>query len=234
MTTAILKPNDRYAIVGKTGSGKSRFGMVLAGVFARSLKAPWQVWWIDTKNDPDDISALREWGFRNAISEEDQATPGAVQGAYYYIISGNNNQSGMDTVTTAQTIMGMAYDRKNVIVVVDEYTQVVASSKNPGPKLLDIFTRGRGRNVGIIGLTQEPVYVPRQLLSQASHLIMFSLSYDYDRQYMKKIDPVYRSPNTMGDKWGFYWKWLDGDDTTTYYPNQKDWMESANIKTEGP
>lgn len=46
MPVAQLRPQDRYALVGKTRSGKTALAMVLAGTFARTLAAPWEVWWI--------------------------------------------------------------------------------------------------------------------------------------------------------------------------------------------
>jgi len=137
-------------------------------------------------------------------------------------------------VLQAQAIMRAAYERKHVIVVIDEYTQVIVSTRNAGAGLLDIFARGGGLNVGIIGLTQEPVYVPRQLLSQATHLVMLSLTFQADIDYIKKMVPEYQSPLKLGDPYGFWWKWVDGGGEVVYYPDQATWYGQLQVAKPRP
>jgi len=226
----ILQPVDRYAFVGKTGSGKTALAMVVAGLFARGLSSPWEVWWLDTKNDPDDIKALRSWGFRNAASDSDMQSEGAIRGAKYFRIDGSDEKFNVETVDQAQKLIGIAYKRQYTIIVIDEYTQVCPSQRTAGRNLLNAFQRGRGRKVGVIGLTQEPVYVPRQLLSAASHLILLNLTYGIDITYVKKLVPEYTPPGKLGDSYGFYWKWVDGPtDAITYYPHQKIWYDEVKF-----
>jgi hypothetical protein len=200
--------------------------MLLAALWARSLPAPWQVWWLDTKGDPKDIRALRSWGFRNALDAKDLATT-RIPHARYWAIRGGKGASPI--WEQAQVIMRLAYETHKVIVVVDEYTQVVPSNRNTGGSLKDIFTRGRGLDVGIIGLTQEPVFVPRLLLSQASHQVLFTVTYQYDVDYLRKMDRQYKEPIKMGDKYGFWWKWVDGHGQMVYYRNQAAWYDSLYI-----
>ena len=226
MAVAQLRPNERYAFVGKTRSGKTKLAMVLAGTFARALAPPWEVWWIDTKNDEKDIKSLREWGFRNAASVEDQRTSRITNAKYFYVVT-NDERFDPATVEQVQEICRVAYQRRNVIVVIDEYVQAVPSQRNAGAALLNIFQRGGGRDVGLIGLTQEPCFVPRQLISQATHTIMLSLTYSYDIEYMKKIDKLYKSPLANGDPHGFWWRWNDGGGEMDYFPNQSVWYNET-------
>lgn len=228
MAAPVLSPQDRYALVGKTGSGKTQLAIVLAGTFARSLSPPWEVWWIDTKNVDEDIKTLRSWGFRNAASAEDQATSRITAAKYFYVTAGDERFNPA-TVEQVQAILKAAYDRRNVVVVVDEYTQAVPGQRNPGAALRDVFARGRGRGVGVIGCTQEPVYVPRQLISQASHTVMLNVSYAYDIKYLKGIDPVYIPPIKHGDRYGFYWRWNDGGGDMDYFPNQRVWYDQLMV-----
>lgn len=228
MAIAQLNPNDRYAFVGKTGSGKSQLAMVLAGTFARVLPPPWEVWWVDTKNDPDDIKTLRRWGFRNAADIQDQQTS-LISGAKYFYVVSNDERFDPATVEQVQEICRQAYNRKTVIVVIDEYVQAVPSQRYAGEPLLNIFQRGRGRKVGLIGMTQEPKFVPRQLISQATHTVMMNVSYGYDIDYLKKIDKLYEPPIKLGDKYGFFWRWNDGGAEMDYYPNQRVWYDQLKV-----
>jgi hypothetical protein len=236
MPMTSLKPAERYAFVGKTRSGKTALAMVLAGTFARTLSAPWEVWWVDTKNDPKDLASLRQWGFRNAASSKDrQPDSGGLTNALYFII--RESDDGPSTVDQAQALFRRAYNRGHVMVVVDEYTQVVVSIKSPGKDLQNIFTRGGGKNVGLIGLTQEPVYVPRQLISQATHLCLLSLTFEADIKYVRNLCPIYEPPIKVGDPYGFYWSWVDGHAEWDYYENQQVWfsqLQAAKPITQEP
>ena len=233
MPRAALRPNDRYALVGKTRSGKTALALVLAATFARTLKQPWEVWWLDTKNDNKDLAALREWGFRNAASSADRKPQaGGLSNAIYYRIEDKSSSGGPDTIAQAQAVFRMAYERGHVIVCIDEYTQVVQSDRSPGQDLLNIFSRGGGKNVGVIGLTQEPVYVPRQLISQATHLCLLSLTYQADIKYVRNFCPIYVPPIKNGNPYGFYWSWVDGSGEWDYYENQAAWFKT--LKTAFP
>lgn len=235
MAVAQLRPNERYALVGKTRSGKTALAMVLAGTFARALPDPWEVWWLDTKNDPKDISALRKWGFRNVMSDSDRKTMGALLNAVYYKIDTNDkDRHDVDTVEQVQAICAEAYARTHTIVVIDEYVQATPSSRIAGKALLDVFQRGGGNNVGLIGLTQEPVFVPRQLISQATHVVLLSLTYKYDVQYARNLCPEYVSPNRMGNQYGFYWSWVDGNAEWTYYEDQLQWYDKLQVVLPRP
>jgi hypothetical protein len=227
MASAILQPNDRYAFVGKTRAGKTALAMLVAAQFARALADPWEVWWCDTKDDPDDIEALRKWGARNYMSEQDQKTSKIGHKFKYWLI---RPAPGLSVIDQAQAIFQAAYEQRKVLVCVDEYVQVCPSSRNAGEALLNIFQRGGGRKVGLIGLTQEPVYVPRQLLSQATHLALLSLSHGYDIDYIQKMVREYKSPlQSMKDPYGFWWKWVDGNGEVVYYPNQSAWYDQLTV-----
>jgi len=231
MAVAILNPNDRYGIVGKTGSGKTQLAIVLASKYAQQLHRPWEVWWIDTKNDPTDIKKLRSWGACNGANERDRQRPGGLRNFLYFKI---NEDSGYSVVDQAQAKIQEAYERGHIIVVVDEYTQVVPSDRNPGYGLKNVFARGRGKKVGLIGLTQEPVFVPRMLLSQASHLAFFTVTYEADKKYLRNLCKVYVPPAEQGDKYGFYWSHIDGGAQWAYYENQKAWDDTLQYALPRP
>ena len=233
---ATFRPNERFAMVAKTRAGKSSLAMVLAGTFAMSLmNTNWQVWVLDTKGDPDDLIGWRQWGFRNIASWRDQETSLVPNAFYFRIDSKDSNGNDIDVSAQAQAIINVAYLRGEVIVVVDEYVSVVPSARNAGKALLDVFQRGGGRKVGLIGLTQEPVYVPRQLISQATHVFLFTLTHTYDIEWAKKICPGYVPPSERGDPHGFYYKWVDGPvNKWQYFAHQKAWYDHMNVAMPRP
>jgi len=231
MALAKLSPNDRIAIVGKTGSGKTQLAIIIASYFAQQLHSPWQVWWIDTKGDDTDIAKLRDWGFVNGASDKDIQRVGGLRNALYFKIE---PVGGLSTIDLAQSKIDEAYSRGNVIIVIDEYTQVVPSNRNPGYALRDVFSRGRGKKVGLIGLTQEPVYVPRMLISQASHIVLFTVTYEADIKYLRNLNKQYVPPQKQGDKYGFYWSHQDGGAQWAYYENQKAWADGLNFALPRP
>ena len=149
------------------------------------------------------------------------------------IVHGTSS-NGIDVVPQVQFICRVAYNRTKVLVVIDEYAQVVLSRQNPGKALLNLFQRGGGRKSGLMGLTQEPVFIPRQLISQATHIAIFSLTYDYDIKYARRICPEYQVPLEMGDPHGFWWSWVDGRGDWQYYPNQSAWYEKARLQLNKP
>jgi energy-coupling factor transporter ATP-binding protein EcfA2 len=228
MTTK-LSPTDRYALVGKTGTGKSTFAAVIAAVLVPSVTdpetgevwatTPWQVWWLDTKGDDRDLAKLVKWGFvpssqRNPKNPRKDPTPARV------VWSIRPGDAG-SIVTQAQAIISMALVRHRVLIVVDEYSQIVPSTRSAGTSLKDAFARGRGLQVGIIGCTQEPVDVPRQLLSQASHIILMDLSYPNDQKKARDFYPEYRRPP---DTFGFFHSWVDGPALWSYYRDVREWF----------
>ncbi len=226
MAIANLAPNDRYAFIGKTGSGKTQEAILLASYFAQRLHTPWEVWWLDTKGNRDDRKKLRDWGFCNGADPKDIQRVGGLRNAHYYLI---NDENGYDVVSQVQAKCQEGYERQHVIVVCDEYTECVPSQRTIGYGLDNIATRGRGNNVGLIGLTQEPINIPRKLISQASHIALFTVMYPKDIKYLQEYCPDYIPPQKRGDKYGFYWSHVEGTGNWAYYENQAEWFKGLKI-----
>lgn len=222
-----ISPNQRYALVGKTRSGKTTFGMALACLLIPYYQKDadgWEAWWIDTKGDPRDLASLSEWGF----SEKPKKTTRRLFTVRNDPRGAKNRKLAWEK---AQDIFEDAYDQQGVLVIVDEYVQVVKNSIFAGDSLLDIFQRGGGKQVGLIGMTQEPVYVPRQLISQASHQFLFNVSFPNDIRYLKRMFTEYAPPLTMGleHSHGFYHVAVDFDGRGKYYRNQYEWANETGL-----
>lgn len=223
-----MSPNQRYALLGKTRSGKTVFGMALASIlvpYDKKKALGWEAWWIDTKNDPDDLALLAAWGY-----QEDKGPR-----RLFKVRNGpRDKKTGKFTVLAwenAQEIFSKAYEQRGVLVIIDEYVQVVKSTIHAGDDLLNIFQRGGGLDVGLIGMTQEPVYVPRQLISQASHQFLFTVTYPKDIYYTEGIYPPYIPPLAFGmeHSHGFYHVATDYDGQGAYYQNQYQWAVETGL-----
>ncbi|MGH2612481.1 MAG: hypothetical protein ACRDFB_05470 [Rhabdochlamydiaceae bacterium] len=219
-----LAPNDRFALVGKTGSGKTSFATLLASTLVPVDKGDWQVWWLDTKGDPKDIVRLRDWGFMHVNSYK-RDVPKHIKRHNRIYFPIRERDKGPSIIAQGQHIIGDALRRKKVLLVVDEYTHIVTNQRSPGKTLGNAFRTGRGLNVGLIGCTQEPVFVPRQLLSQAGHLFLFDVSYPTDIKYLQNLYSEYVRPLELGDVHGFHTKHIDGTSKWRYYTDQKTWYK---------
>jgi hypothetical protein len=217
-----LAPNERYAFVAKSRAGKSLFAMLVVCRIIPDdprLAQGWQCWWVDTKGDRRDQERLYKWKFHDFKDRH-----GTTRRLIKVPFEKNNPKS---TVEAVNDICYKALARGGVLLVIDEYRHVCPSTRTASPGLLHVFQRGGGLDVGVIGQTQEPVDVPRQLISQASHIILGNVSYPHDITYCKNIFPGYHPPlRRYKDKYGFYWGWIDGDGEWEYHPHQLHWDQT--------
>jgi energy-coupling factor transporter ATP-binding protein EcfA2 len=209
----LYAPYQRFAVVGKTGSGKTFFTVVLACLLIPADDPDWQVWWLDSKHDPKDAAMLRKWGFGKKGSSRKHIR---LEGAY--------------PAYDAQRYAQLALDRGNVLLVADEYKHISISARRAGPGLEGVHLRGRSLNVGLVSQTQEPVEVPRQHLSQCAHVFLFDLSYPADQKYARSLFPAYERPR---DVHGFYHAYIDGGAVWRYYPHVKAWHDAVMQATNG-
>jgi DNA helicase HerA-like ATPase len=233
----ILSPADRFTLIGKTGSGKTTFTAVLVLTILPDelIAQQWRAWVIDTKGDPKDIARLRRLGYvegdpatglpkqRRSFWQGDDREPGRL---YFRL----RPRPDLGIIEQAQHLFRLAMTRRRVLLVLDEYTQVIIGPRTAGRDLDDVETRGRGLGVGLVGNTQEPKYIPRKLISQASHLFVFDLSYPADIDYMREFIPDYDRP-PRHERHAFYSLWLDGDGIPRYYPSLRAWRSRVVEET---
>jgi hypothetical protein len=221
----VISPHDRFAVIGRTRSGKTTFGTALAASmvsYDARIAGGWQVWFIDTKHDPRDLQALRRWGFEHGDSERvDRAKGPRIVFSLY--------AKGARTVKQqAAWLFKAAMQRHGVLVVIDEYKSVVVSKINAGPELDDLFERGGGLEVGTEGFTQEPCGVPRGLFSQATHVFLFDLWFRNDLKLVREMFGEYRRPAELGYPHGFYAGYV-GDGQWQFYRHSKDYFDKMGV-----
>ena len=224
---ATLSRADRFALIGKTGSGKTYFAVALLWHLMQGASPGWKAVIVDSKGDTQDRARFERWGFMPTALRDLGRTKERL-----VTVPLRQGPSEKETVyQRAQALFRWAYARRRVILLVDEYTQVVRSRTDPGPGLREVFARGRGRGVGLIGCTQEPVYVPRMLLSQASHELIFRLTFGNDIRAVRGMYPDYEVPPNL---YGFYYRWVDGPSTEwAYYPNGGNFLAELQVPKPG-
>jgi energy-coupling factor transporter ATP-binding protein EcfA2 len=210
----VFQPNDRMSIVGKSGSGKTTHAVVLASALVPYDDPEWEAWWVDSNQKPDDLRMLGEWGF------------GTTRARKLFKLTPDKGAIELQAMAICQAAMR----RRNVLIIIDEYKHVTFSARRAGPGIEGVHLRGRGLNVGMIGLTQEPVDIPRQLLSQANHLFLFDVHYPADIKYIRGLYDGYERPPTVtvggrDRKIGFYHCYIDGDAEWRYFPSVKQWHD---------
>ncbi len=224
---ATLSRAVRYALIGKTGSGKTYFAVALLWHLMQGASPGWKAVIVDSKGDTEDRARFARWGFMPTRLRD----LGRTSERLVTVPLRQGSSEKESVYQGAQALFRWAYARCRVILLVDEYTQVVRSRTDPGPGLREVFARGRGRGVGLIGCTQEPVYVPRMLLSQASHEFLFRLTFGNDIRAVRGMCPDYAPPSNL---YGFYYRWVDGPGTDwTYYPNGGNFLAELEVPAQG-
>lgn len=229
---ASMAPNQRYAIIGKSRSGKTHFTVVLAHVLVPAHgyhDDQWQIWWLDSKMDREDKAMLWQWGYR----EYDDDSSNRKWIPIRKLAGDTSNDANEYQSQQVQEWCFRATARQNVLIVIDEYAHVVKSTLRAGPGITEVHRQGGGLNVGIIGETQEPVGIPRQLISQANHIFLFDLSYVADIDYVRKFCPEYVRPSLppelggMGDNWGLFSCDIDGKALWVYHRHVAAWHDTV-------
>lgn len=173
-----IKSNDRVFVCGATGSGKTVF------VKTALLHLYNRVIFQDHKLENNDLLSK---GFvlvntTNQVLEQMAANP--LFKILYQPLS-NNEQGYLDDFNRLCEIV---YKTGNCALIVDEagYYTTAHSIEHYHR---EIMTRGRSRGVGIVNLTQRPMWINNLLISEAQHLFVFVLNLDKDIQKLKGVLP---------------------------------------------
>lgn len=181
--TIQINPDQRTFVTGKTGSGKTFLVKRLIRPLSRVVV-------LDSKGTLDKWG-LEEWdrdSRKKLGSGEDVRVRVAIE-------------PGRDPARFWEDVLEEVYNAANVMLYIDEASQI-AQGANPSPWLNSVWTRGREFGVGAIAASQRPRQIPRILISEAEHVLIFRLNLQGDRDYMAEM---------VGET-GRVWPWEDPDE----------------------
>lgn len=220
-----LRPDERWAIVGKSGSGKS--------VFARWIdyqyyKAHWPIVIVDPKKRYVDAALGDEFSHDPATSSI--AKP-------FRIMDGLFNPDAKCQIylptfpamadATLNKLFFSLLERGGVVLHIEDMSQVANESKSP-IGLTALMTDGRAAEVVMLMCAQRPVGIPRNMVDQAENFVFFRMPDIDDRTRASKILGDKRVENTILPK-RYFWYLHEGDD----YPTKFSPLPLSEVKPLG-
>ena len=165
-------PNSqqRIAIVGRTGSGKT-----VAGLWHLSnsnyLSMPWVV--VDFKTDEhiNSIERAQYVGLGDSIKK-----PGI------YIVQPEPGDPALEDFLTR------IWKRGNTGVYIDE-GYMMSENKRVEKRMISLLTQGRSKHIPMIVLSQRPVWMSRFVFSEADFYQVFHLNDDRDTETIGSMLP---------------------------------------------
>lgn len=191
--------SHKTAIVGRTGSGKTRFGTWLLSLSPFD-KIPYVV--IDHKREGlfEGIDRIREIGY-----SETPKFPGL------YLLQPDTREAAHDEKLDDWLLN--ALDRENIGLYIDEGYSIKPTSR----ALQTVLTQGRSKHVPVITLSQRPSRVSTFVFSEADFLAFFQLSREDDRKTAQSYAPKNRI-NLDTPLPRFYSHWYDvAEDTVNVF-----------------
>ncbi|MDX6480341.1 MAG: hypothetical protein QOG85_851 [Gaiellaceae bacterium] len=193
---------ETFAVVGKRGTGKTNFGVVLVEELIRAKQPvividPVGVWWglrlaADGKSPGLDVKIIGgehadvplEEGAGRVLAEFVVET----RQACVFDLSGLRKGAQVRFMTDfAEALYHQhASKREALHVVVDEADAYAPQNAGPDAKRLlgameDLIRRGRSRGIGMTLITQRPAVLNKNVLTQAEVLVVFRLTGPHDR-----------------------------------------------------
>lgn len=163
----LIKSNQRVAIIGKTGSGKSYLIRKVSHQFKRVL-------FFDPKHEHGDLKGQTTHTVettKKVLEKKDN----------FFIIYQPYDLSP----ETWNEVCEAVFRKGNMVVVMDEV------ERWSSPRVVEwhdkIIRMGRTRGIGIIHLIQRPAFIDNYILSESEHFIIFNLNLESDR---KKVEGV--------------------------------------------
>jgi hypothetical protein len=175
---------DRIAIIGATGSGKTH-----AAMWHLSLRNYDQKPWIVIDYKLEEFINEIPGTFRMSLRDPIPSRPGI------YIV-----QPNMGDEDSVEGMMWKIWAQENVGVFIDEGYMV--GTTNRGFRML--LTQGRSKHIPMIVLCQRPVWMDRFVFSESQFFQVFHLNSAKDVQTVEQYVPQDLSTQ-LPERWSYYY-----------------------------
>lgn len=178
--------DDRTSIVGKTGSGKTVFGVYLLLVSRLYQKMPWIIF--DYKGD----EFIRKIPVVNIDVRSKPPTDPGIYLAHMSPFDGEELFNSFVKKIWSNGSTGLFFD--------EAYMLPDRRGRTENSVLRAVFTTGRSRHIPIISLSQRPVDVLRYNFTEASHHVIFHMNDDRDFATVRSYIPSRAFEEAFGGK----------------------------------
>jgi hypothetical protein len=186
--------SERVTVVGRTGSGKTVFGMWL---LSRSQfdKQPHIV--VDYKLDENinAIDRIKEIGLNEKIPTK--------AGLYIIHPRGSIDEDAVDKW------LWNIWATENIGLYVDEGYSIPDKGG-----LEAIYTQGRSKHIPIITLSQRPAWISRYVFSEADYYSVFHLNDERDKQTIGRFTPWGTRAKPLPE---YHSRWFDVKSQSSFY-----------------
>lgn len=173
--TVTIRSNDRVAVVGKTGSGKTHLVKNLIWErFDRAIFYDWKWQHYRELNAPV-VHTIED--VEDALNDPQMANK------FVYA----PKRKGLDVWNR---LCYLAWEETNIHLIADELKGVYQQNgwvAGITDYHENIMTRGRQRGVGMTNVSQRPKGIPLETMSEAEHLFVFKLNLRDDRTRIGEI-----------------------------------------------
>lgn len=189
-----IRSNERVAIVGKTGSGKTYLAEKLAKPIKRLVV-------VDAKGKLKGKFNTVDWDIQNPTKDKN----------FIALRNGENVRLRIPPLIADTKELSKMYDKffyllytiGNLTIYIDEVYGVIPPRATVTTYLNALYTRGRELGISVWASTQRPSWIPLEMLSEADVFFVFKLQLPQDRKRMADvIGNEVLTPVT--DKHGFY------------------------------
>lgn len=159
-----VRLGEHWTIVGKSGSGKTRFAVGLMEYIRRQYP--------DIKRYVLDSTSDGISGAFNPVYVEGDIPPGIARDSSHTIVW----QPDTDDLEAYDAwLMRILKKKEKCVVFLDETASLQTRSGEPIPGFIKILKQGRKHGITILNLSQETTKVPLSMFRQMTHYVQFRL-----------------------------------------------------------